>query len=411
MKEYDDKTIKEKRFFQSKKKRNKGTNFLMSFNIINLSNDPSLKDIPLKPIQKINYEYQNSASTPQKINIGTNTMSSILKKYSKNKNRHNMIIFNNKKKLFNAFEEKNIANDYISSTIRSNGKFQSSKFENKEQNFNTYEKGDKKFLNKQNIKKFILNSNNSKTNIFGNGKQTKKIFLNKKTNKNNLNMSWKGLNISSHYLGNTPNNKFGITSNKYFIDKNLVLTYSKECMKDKTNYMNNSLIWSQNKFKKNNLKFITLNMPNHSNYFNDMSSTNIFSKFKGFANNQELYQKLISQMTTVFMKRIKKFSTYKSSFKNHISTNNDSNYRNDMYNMKQYKIFNNNKLEISKINNKNNFHFERNDLFPQIYKAKNKTYDLRNKFIKINIKNSNKGNTNENRNESTGDNIISIKKK
>ena len=40
-------------------------------------------------------------------------------------------------------------------------------------------------------------------------------------------------------------------------------------MKDKTNYMNNSLIWSQNKFKKNNLKFITLNMPNHSNYFND----------------------------------------------------------------------------------------------------------------------------------------------
>ena len=82
-----------------------------------------------------------------------------------------------------------------------------------------------------------------------------------------------------------------------------------------------------------------------------------------------------------------------------------------MYNMKQYKIFNNNKLEISKINNKNNFHFERNDLFPQIYKAKNKTYDLRNKFIKINIKNSNKGNTNENRNESTGDNIISINKK
>ena len=97
MKEYDDKTIKEKRFFQSKKKRNKGTNFLMSFNIINLSNDPSLKDIPLKPIQKINYEYQNSASTPQKINIGTNTMSSILKKYSKNKNRHNMINFMNKK--------------------------------------------------------------------------------------------------------------------------------------------------------------------------------------------------------------------------------------------------------------------------------------------------------------------------
>ena len=404
MKEYDDKYVPKKLIFKNKKNRNKSKDFLLSFNIINLSNDPSLKDISLKPLKKINHDYTNLVSTPSKINQGTNTMSSILKKSNKNKNRRNLIKFNSKKKLFNEIEKQNYVDDFNSSTIRSNGKFQNSINDNKELKI-INNNSDKKFLIRQNIKKFILKSSNSKNNIKETFDQNKKIILGKKsTNKNKLNESWKGLNISSHYLGNTPNNRFGITSNKFFINKNFTLTNSKESMR----YTNNSL--NSSKIRKNNLKFITLNIPNHSNYFNDMSSTNLFTRLKCIINNEQLYKKLMNQMTTVFIKRIKNYSSFKSYHKNHISSFNEMNYSKEMFNMKQYKIFNDNKLEISKMN-KNHIPFiERNDIFPKINKANLNTYDINNKFIKINIKNSNNKKCNENKIESTTDNIISVNK-
>ena len=76
---------------KNSKRRNKSKDFLLSFNIYNLSNDPSLKDIIRKPIVKINDNNNNILeSSPDKVNEGTNTIRSILKNLkNKNQNKHN----------------------------------------------------------------------------------------------------------------------------------------------------------------------------------------------------------------------------------------------------------------------------------------------------------------------------------
>ena len=355
------------------KKRNKSKDILMPFNIINLSNQPSLKD--MTDIQKIKLKNNNSNAiiSSNKINIGINTVYSIIKKL-KNKNKHNYYNVK-KKKNFPDIDGKKYEGDY-ETTIRSNGKFLAT------QNL-------MKFVNKNN--KIFVNTRNRKQiihkNIFKN-KEKQEIINNEKNNKKTVKEDWKGLNISSHYLGNTFNNKFGITSNKFYINKDLILIHSKKNRKYIHSYNANSLLLKRNSEKK--MKFITLNMPNQSNYFNAMSSTNLFSGPNCVINNQKLYQKLIKQMTIVFKNRINKYSYMKSFEKKYHSIFKEENkFPTNIMNIKQKKLFNYNNSQVSSI--KKNIH-EQNDLFMNKSRDKNDTFDSHGKYLKINIRNKNNRN-------------------
>ena len=375
--------MEEKYILKNIKRRNKSKDFLLPFNIINLSNDPSLKDLTIKPYIKIK---NNNASFPKKINQGTNTIYSILKNVT-NKNKHNY--FNVKRKrLFPDLDDHKYNEDWNVSTIRSNGKFQNSNNNNQDKYHN---KINKKFVIRQNMKKFILKGKNNNNINSIKGKQKKQLLINNEENqKKNVKNDWKRLNISSHYLGNTLNNKFGITTKKFCVHKNIILSHSKDNKQYKNNYNSNLIIFNKNNEAK--LKFITLNMPNNSNFFNGMSTSNVFSRVKCVINNEKLYQKLMNQMTIVFKNRIKQYSDLKSYEKQHKSIfNEDIIYKYNILNMKQQKLFieryHEKNLENEKIKNNNINLVEKNVLFNR--KDKNKTFDINGKYMKINIRNAN----------------------
>ena len=400
--------MNDKLYIKNIKRRNKSKDLLLPFNVINLSNNPSLKDINFKQIVKINNNNNNNTNSfTKKINQGTNTIYSIIKKV-KNKNKRN--IFNIKKKqFFPEIDDNKYGENFNSSTIRSNGKFQKS---NQIHDTNS-KKVDKKLFIRQNIKNFLLNKgmNNYDFNIKDKGMQYEEItnynLENSKKNIKESKYNWKGINISSHYLGNNSNNQFGITSNKFCIDKNFLLTHSKDNSKYKNDYDSNSIMMNSHSASK--FKFITLNMPNNSNYFNGMSSTNLFSKMKYRINNEQLYQKLIHQMTTVFKNRINKYSHYKS-YENQQKTNFNQEYyfENNIKNIKKQKLFNN--PEIRKIN-KYYLQSDRNDIINPKSNEKYKTFDNSNQFMKVNIRNSNKENFISNLTSSDDDIEMNVLKK
>ena len=400
--------MNDKLYIKNIKRRNKSKDLLLPFNVINLSNNPSLKDINFKQIVKINNNNNNNTNSfTKKINQGTNTIYSIIKKV-KNKNKRN--IFNIKKKqFFPEIDDNKYGENFNSSTIRSNGKFQKS---NQIHDTNS-KKVDKKLFIRQNIKNFLLNKgmNNYEFNIKEKGMQYDEItnynLENSKKNIKESKYNWKGINISSHYLGNNSNNQFGITSNKFCIDKNFLLTHSKDNSKYKNDYDSNSIMMNSHSASK--FKFITLNMPNNSNYFNGMSSTNLFSKMKYRINNEQLYQKLIHQMTTVFKNRINKYSHYKS-YENQQKTNFNQEYyfENNIKNIKKQKLFNN--PEIRKIN-KYYLQSDRNDIINPKSNEKYKTFDNSNQFMKVNIRNSNKENFISNLTSSDDDIEMNVLKK
>ena len=399
--------MNDKLYIKNIKRRNKSKDLLLPFNVINLSNNPSLKDINFKQIIKINNNNNNTNSFTKKINQGTNTIYSIIKKV-KIKNKRN--IFNIKKKqFFPEIDDNKYGENFNSSTIRSNGKFQKS---NQIHDTNS-KKVDKKLFIRQNIKNFLLNKgmNNYDFNIKDKGMQYEEItnynLENSKKNIKESKYNWKGINISSHYLGNNSNNQFGITSNKFCIDKNFLLTHSKDNSKYKNDYDSNSIMMNSHSASK--FKFITLNMPNNSNYFNGMSSTNLFSKMKYRINNEQLYQKLIHQMTTVFKNRINKYSHYKS-YENQQKTNFNQEYyfENNIKNIKKQKLFNN--PEIRKIN-KYYLQSDRNDIINPKSNEKYKTFDNSNQFMKVNIRNSNKENFISNLTSSDDDIEMNVLKK
>ena len=376
---------------KNSKRRNKSKDFLLSFNIYNLSNDPSLKDIIRKPVIKINDNNINILKlSPEKVNEGTNTIRSILKNIkNKNKNKHNY--YNVKKR--NAYpnlDEAKYIDEYNSSTIHSNGKFQFSK--DNQENLAKFNK--KAFINEK-VKKFILNQNNinNKDNKL---KQNKEVMTNNEENhKKDIKNSWKGLNISSHYLGNTFNNQFGITTNRFYVSKDFMLTNSRENTKYKNDYNTNSFLLNNNK-NDLRLKFITLNMPNNSNFFNGMSSSSIFSKMKDIINNEKLYLKLIKQMTRVFKNRIDKYSRMKSYQNNYYkSTNNESYFYRSNLDMKFKKLANNNNYYRRDNIKQHNHLIERNNLCTNISKEKNKTFDKQKKFTQIKLRNINRGDLGE----------------
>ena len=58
--------MNDKYFIKNIKRRNKSKDFILPFNIINLSNDPSLKDLTIKPPIKIQNYNNNISAYPKK---------------------------------------------------------------------------------------------------------------------------------------------------------------------------------------------------------------------------------------------------------------------------------------------------------------------------------------------------------
>ena len=77
--------MSDKIIFKKIRKRNRSKEFLLPFNIINLSNS-SLKDLTLKPINKIKDKHINYNRKKKTISKGTNVIYSIVNN-GKNKNK------------------------------------------------------------------------------------------------------------------------------------------------------------------------------------------------------------------------------------------------------------------------------------------------------------------------------------
>ena len=372
--------MSDKIIFKKIRKRNRSKEFLLPFNIINLSNNSSLKDLTLKPINKIKEKHINYNRKKKTISKGTNAIYSIVNN-GKNKNKINS--FNDRKIFFPCFDETKYVGDWNPSTIHSNGKFQNSINSNEEKISN---KVNDKFIIRQKIKRFILNNNGDNIKLYEKMKKNKEILINNdENNKNNIKNNLKALHISSHYLGNIIDDKFGIVTNKFSIDKNLILTHSKPNKKYlNSNYNPYSLVLNIKNDPK--LKFITLNMPDRSNFFNLVSSSNLFTKMKDSINNQKLYQQLMSQMSQVFKKRIKKYCIVKSYEKNHRSLFNDDLSTKNISNIKHQILFND-RFSEQKYTNKKDAKINtvgRNTLYMNENKDNYKTYDINSKCVEIN---------------------------
>lgn len=302
-----------KKIFLKRLKKQTGTKKLISStNAINLSINPSNnKNYSIKHALsvKTNNNYKTLDSTRIRINPNNNTINSSM----------------NYKNKSNEINKNYETNDLNIGTIHSNGKFNN---------------------NKQlrcNIRKRLFEKNTILSNNYINSKLNKnlslKLSLSNKDNK--MRDNWKGLNISSHYLGNTTDNKFGIITNKFCVNKNILLTGSNNNLKLKQNHDTTSIIVERNN---QNIKkiFKTLNIPNHNNYFNGIGTTNFFPRIKSVINNENLYNKLSDQMTIVFNKKIKEYSLHKSNEKsvNASSQTNNDFFRKTLKNIKQQNLFN-----------------------------------------------------------------------
>ena len=183
------------------KKQPSSKKLLSSYNTINESNSSYLKNLKINHSISIKKEKKLKYQTTIKINQSTNAINT--KKIFKLK--INNVTENCKN---NNIDDINVA------TIHSNGKFRK----------NIRQKKDN--IRKKIYEKNIILSNNFIKNTL-NKNLSLKLFFNRKDSINNsYKYNWKCLNISSHYLGNTLDNKFGVITNKYCVNKNVILTSS-----------------------------------------------------------------------------------------------------------------------------------------------------------------------------------------
>jgi hypothetical protein len=309
------KSDKIKILLKNLKKLPASTNEISSpINTINLSANPSyLTNLNIKHTLsfKNNKKYKAQDSIKGKVNHSINTIYTKINKHINYKNENNEI------------------NDINIATIHSNGKFK-----NVKQHF-------KNNIRKKLYEKNIILSNNFINNRLKNNFSLKLGLKNKDNNLNNFRKNWKGLNISSHYLGNTTDNKFGIITNKFCVNKNVVLTYSQNNLKLKQNFDTTSIIVERNNINKRK-EFKTINIPNHNNYFNGIGTTNFFPRIENVISNEKLYKKLMEQMTVVFKNKVKEYSLHKSNEKNNtiISPSNSDYFRKSINSIKQQRLFN-----------------------------------------------------------------------
>ena len=289
-------------------------------NFTRFSNNPShLSSINIK-----NRNNKIKESITLKTNQSISTISSMI---NKNKDK------DNEYKNFYTYNYK--INDLNMSTIHSNGKFQNTKKIKINLRDKIFSQSDKNIILKN---KFI-------------SKKLKKNLSIQVKEKNILKDKLKYIKISSHYLGNILDNKFGIMTNKFCINKNILLTSSYSNLKLNKNY--NNSIQSETNDRNTNQKneFKTINIQNRANYCNAIRIPNFFPEIKAPINSEKIYINLMKKMTEAFNSKLKEYSIYKSKEKNKSNSPNliVENFRNSFKQLKEEKS-SSNKYKINFIN-------------------------------------------------------------
>jgi hypothetical protein len=214
-------------------------------------------------------------------------------------------------------------NDLNMSTIHSNGKFKN----NKKIKINLRDK-----IFSQSDKNIILK------NKYISKKLKKNLSIQVKE-KNILKDKLKYIKISSHYLGNILDNKFGIMTNKFCINKNILLTSSHSNLKLNQNYNNSIQLETNDRNRNQKNEFKTINIQNHANYCNAIRIPNFFPEIKAPINSEKIYINLMKKMTEAFNSKLKEYSIYKSKEKNKSNSPNliVENFRNSFKQLKEEK--------------------------------------------------------------------------
>ena len=312
-------------------------------NFTRFSNNPShLSSINIK-----NRNNKIKESITLKTNQSISTISSMI---NKNKDK------DNEYKNFYTYNYK--INDLNMSTIHSNGKFQNTKKIKINLRDKIFSQSDKNIILKN---KFI-------------SKKLKKNLSIQVKEKNILKDKLKYIKISSHYLGNILDNKFGIMTNKFCINKNILLTSSYSNLKLNKNY--NNSIQSETNDRNTNQKneFKTINIQNRANYCNAIRIPNFFPEIKAPINSEKIYINLMKKMTEAFNSKLKEYSIYKSKEKNKSNSPNliVENFRNSFKQLKEEKS-SSNKYKINFINKAPIY--ERNSSFLLNNQNKNRTLE------------------------------------
>jgi hypothetical protein len=322
------------------------------------SNNPShLSSINIK-----NRNNKIKESITLKTNQSISTISSMI-----NKNNHNDY------KNFYTYDYSNKINDLNISTIHSNGKFQNTKKIKINLRDKIFSQSDKIILKN----KFI-------------SKKLKKNLSIQVKEKNFLKDNLKDIKISSHYLGNILDNKFGIMTNKFSVNKNILLTSSHSSLRLKKNY-NNSIQLEINDRNRNQInEFKTINIQDHNNYFNDIGTIKYFPEIKTPINSEKIYINLMNKMTEAFNSKLKEYLIYKLKEKNKSKSPNLilENFRKNFKQFKKEKS-SSNKCTINFIYKAPMY--ERNNSFLLNNESKNKTlgeHINKNIYRVIAIKNS-----------------------
>ena len=312
------------------------------------SNNPSY-------LSSINIKNKNKESITLKTNQSISTISSMI-----NKNNHNDY------KNYYTYNYRNKINDLNMSTIHSNGKFKNTKKIKINLRDKIYSQSDK------NIKNIIPNSIIKNKYISKKLKKNLSIQVNKE--KDILNDKLKDIKISSHYLGNILDNKFGIMTNKFSVNKNILLTCSYNNLKLKKNYNNSIQLEPNDRNANQKNEFKTINLQNHNKLFNAIETPNLFPEIKAQTNSKKIYINLMNKMTEAFNSKLKEYSIYKLKEKSKSNSPNliVENFRKNFKQLKKEKS-SNNKYKINLIS-KASIN-ERNRSFLLNNEKKNKTLE------------------------------------
>ena len=333
------------KLFDKKSSKRLKENFPNNFTCFN--NNPSyLSSINIK--SKNNKNNKNKESITLKSNKSISTISSMI-------NKNNINDYNN----FYTYNFRNKINDLNMSTIHSNGKFKNTKKIKINLRDKIFSQSDKNIILKN---KYI-------------NKTLKKNLSIQVKEKNNLKDNLKHIKISSHYVGNILDNKFGIMTNKFSINKNLLLTSSYSSLKLKKNYNNSIQLETIDRNINHNQKneFKTINIQNN-NYCNIIGTPNYFPEIKTPINSEKIYINLMNKMTEAFNIKLKEYSIYKLKEKNKSTCPNliIENFKKNLNFFRKEKS-NNNKCKINFIYKAPKY--ERNSSFLMNNENKNKTLE------------------------------------
>lgn len=142
-----------------------------------------------------------------------------------------------------------------------------------------------KFVNIINMKY----KNNIRNKLFDENIQ-KVLNYKQESTQINTRTKFNGLNLSSHYLGNTPDHRFGIITNKISINKNII-SFPEININTYADLINKKVI--ENTKQK---LFQLINIPNHNNNFEEHIIRNFFPRILNNLQNKESYKRLLKKL-------------------------------------------------------------------------------------------------------------------